>query len=68
VQVKYIANYEEAEKPVVTLQVAKTLLDRTADDSKESQQGTHLNRAPMRVAFEQLYMSASFRRQDCLGC
>jgi hypothetical protein len=37
VQVKYIADYDEAKKPVVKLQVAKNLLGRTADGSKESQ-------------------------------
>jgi hypothetical protein len=68
VQVKYIANYDEAKKPVVTLQVAKDLLGRTADGGKDSQQGTHLNHLPMRVAFEQLYMSASFLRQHCPRC
>jgi hypothetical protein len=59
VKVKYIANYDETKKPVVMLQVAKNLLGRTADDGNESQQGTHLNRLPMRVAFEPLCMSAS---------
>jgi hypothetical protein len=66
VQVKYIANYDEAKKPVVTLQVAKDLLGRTADGGKDSQQGTHLNHLPMGVAFELLCMSASFLRQVCL--
>ena len=37
VKVKYIENYDEAEKPVVTLQVAKSLLSRTADEGNESQ-------------------------------
>jgi hypothetical protein len=68
VQVKYIANYEEAKKPVVTLQVAKNLLGRAADEGKESHQGTHLNHLPTRMAFEPLFTSASFLRQDCLSC
>ena len=66
VQVKYIANYDEAKKPVMTLQVAESLLGRTADEGKESRQGTHLNRLPMRVAFKPLFMNASFYRQHCL--
>ena len=68
VQVKYIANYEEAKKPVVTLQVAEKLLGRTADEGKQSQRGTHLNHFPTRVAFEPLFISASFLRQVCLSC
>jgi hypothetical protein len=79
VQVKYVANYDEAKKPVVTLQVAKNLLGRTADEGKESQGGTHLNHLPMGVAFELLCMSASSptglsqvlrpsRRQDYFKC
>jgi hypothetical protein len=53
---------------MVMLQVAKSLLGRTADEGQESQQGTYLNHLPMRVAFEQLYMSASFLRQHCPRC
>jgi hypothetical protein len=59
VKVKYIANYDEAKKPVVMLQVAKNLLRRTANEANESQQGTHLNQLPIRVGFERLCMSAS---------
>jgi hypothetical protein len=60
VQVKYIADYDEAKKPVMTLHVAKNLLGRTADEGEEPQQGTHFNHLPTRVAFEPLFMSASF--------
>jgi hypothetical protein len=65
-QVKYIANYDEAKKPVVALQVAESLLGRTADEGKESRQGTHLKRLPMRVAFKPLFMNAAFYRQHRL--
>jgi hypothetical protein len=51
---------------VVTFQVAESLLGRTADEGKDSQQGTHLNRLLMGVASELLCMSASFLRQVCL--
>jgi hypothetical protein len=59
VKVKYIANYDEAKKPVVTLQVAKNLLGRAADEGKGSQQGTHLNHPATRAAFEPLSMNVS---------
>jgi hypothetical protein len=57
VKVKYVADYDEAKKPVVMIQIAKHLVGRTAYENNEFPQGTHLNR--LRVAFEPLYMSAS---------
>ena len=42
---------------MVTIQVAKNLVGRTADEDNEFPQGTHLDRR--RVAFEPLYMRAS---------
>ena len=57
VYVKYGADHDEAKKPVVTIQVAKNLVGRTADEDNEFPQGTHLDRR--RVAFEPLYMRAS---------
>jgi hypothetical protein len=58
VKVEYIANYDEAKKPVMKLQVPKSLLSRTTDKSNEAQQ-THLNQLPARVELEPLHMSAS---------
>ena len=58
VKVEYIANYDEAKKPVMKLQVPKSLLSRTTDESNEAQQ-THLNQLPARVEPEPLHMSAS---------
>lgn len=58
VKVEYIANHDEAKKPVMKLQVPKSLLRRTADESHEAQQ-THLNQLPTRVELEPLHMSAS---------
>lgn len=58
VKVEYIANRDEAKKPVMKLQVPKSLLGRIADESHEAQQ-THLNQLPARVELEPLHMSAS---------
>ena len=58
VKVEYIANHDEAKKPVMKLQVPKSLLSRTTDESNEAQQ-THLNQLPTRVELEPLHMSAS---------
>ena len=57
-KVEYVANYDEAKKPVMKLQVPKSLLSRTTDESNEAQQ-THLNQLPARVEPEPLHMSAS---------
>jgi hypothetical protein len=57
VKVEYIANYDEAKKPVMKLQVPKSLLSRTTDKSNEAQQ-THLNQLTARVELEPLHMSA----------
>jgi hypothetical protein len=54
VKVKYVADDDEAKKPVVILQITKNPLGRTADEDNEFPQGTHLNR--LRVASEPLYM------------
>jgi hypothetical protein len=58
VKVEYIANHDEAKKPVMKLQVPESLLSRTTDKGNEAQ-NTHLNQLPMRVEFEPLHMSAS---------
>jgi hypothetical protein len=50
VKVKYVADYDKAKKPVVTIQVAKNLVGRPAGEDNEFPQRTHLNRP--RVAFE----------------
>jgi hypothetical protein len=54
VKVKYVADYDEAKKPVVAVQVAENPVGRAADEDNEIPQGTHLNR--LRVVFEPLYM------------
>jgi hypothetical protein len=58
VKVEYIANHDEAKEPVMKLQVPKSLLSRTTDESNEAQQ-THLNQLPTRVELEPLHMGAS---------
>jgi hypothetical protein len=58
VKVEYIANHDEAKKPVMKLKVPESLLSRTTDESSEAQ-NTHLNQLPTRVEFEPLHMSAS---------
>ncbi len=55
VKVEYIANHDEAKEPVMKLQVPKSLLSRTTDESNEAQQ-THLNQLPTRVELEPLHM------------
>jgi hypothetical protein len=57
VQVKHVADHDEAKKPMVPIQVTKNLVGGAADVGNEFPQGTHLNR--LRVGFEPLYMSAS---------
>jgi hypothetical protein len=59
VKVKYIANYQHPKEPVVMLQVAKNLLNRTTDEGNESQQGTHMNQLPTRAALDPFGMSDS---------
>jgi len=62
VEVEYIANHDEAKKPVMKLQVPESLLSRTTDESNEAQ-NTHLNQLPMRVEFEPLHMSAPLMKR-----
>jgi hypothetical protein len=57
VKVKDVADDDEAEKPVVTIQVVKNLFGLPAGDDNEFPQRTHLNR--VRVAFELLDIGAS---------
>jgi hypothetical protein len=49
VKVKYIADQDEAEKPMVTIQVAKNVVGRPAGEDNEFPYRAHLNR--LRVAF-----------------
>jgi hypothetical protein len=49
VKVKDIADYDEAKKPVVKLQIPKNPLSRATDEGNEVQQEAHLNQIPMRA-------------------
>jgi len=57
VKVEYVADYDEAKEPVVTIQVAEDLVGRTADADNEFPQGAHLNH--LKLAFEPLYIGVS---------
>jgi hypothetical protein len=46
VKVKDIADYDEAKKPVVKLQILKNPLSRATDEGSEVQQQAHLNQIP----------------------
>ena len=50
VKVEYAADYDEAKKPVVMVQVTNNPVDRAAGEGNEFPQGTHFNR--LSVAFE----------------
>ena len=45
-KVEYAADYDEAKKPVVMVQVADNLIGRTADEDNEFPRGTHLKTPP----------------------
>jgi hypothetical protein len=56
-KVKYVADHDDAKKPVVTIQVTKNLVGSSANVDNEFPQETHLSR--LSVASKPLYMSAS---------
>jgi hypothetical protein len=49
VKVKYVADYDEAKKPVVMIQVADNPVGRIAQENKGFPQGTHLKPPPPRA-------------------
>jgi hypothetical protein len=57
VKVKDIADYDEAKKPVVKLQIPKNLLGRATDEGNEVQQQAHLNQIPMRAVLNRYAIS-----------